>query len=47
MERYPIVATLADGWASAWSDAARKLRVRVTMHPTALYHMTLSFGLMK
>jgi hypothetical protein len=46
MERYPIVATFADGCAAAAGGAARKLRVSVTMHPTTLYHMVVSFSLM-
>src|SRR5438093_13721551 len=46
MERYPILATFADGCASAASGAARRLRVSVTRHPTALYHMVVSFSLM-
>jgi hypothetical protein len=46
MARYPIVATFADGCASAASGAARKLRVSVRIHPTALYHMVVSFSLM-
>src|SRR5262245_13451200 len=39
-------ATFADGCASAASAAARRLRVSVTIHPTALHHMVISFGLL-
>src|SRR5215475_3006244 len=46
MARYPILATFADGCAAAGSGAARRLRVSVTRHPTALYHMVVSFSLM-
>ena len=41
-ESTPIRGTVTDGWKSAASGAARRLRVRVITHPTALYHMGVS-----
>jgi len=43
--RIPIRGTVLRGCAVTVSGAASKLRVSVTMHPTARYHMVVSFGL--
>src|SRR5713101_1150910 len=45
-EMKPIRRTFPACCASTASGAMRRLRVSITMHPTALYHMVVSFGLM-
>jgi hypothetical protein len=42
----PMRGTFPAGCALAASGAVSRLRMSVTMHPTALYHMVVSFSLM-